>query len=58
MESSRPGVHFSRETDTPPGRGGKKGDVYQLVCIFVEIDIFSFDWSKTLEVMATNLSTS
>jgi len=33
VESSRPGVHFTGEKEIPPGRGGKKGDVYQMVRI-------------------------
>ncbi|CAG2212078.1 unnamed protein product [Mytilus edulis] len=31
VESSRPGVHFTGDRELIPVRGGKKGDVYQLI---------------------------
>lgn len=37
VESSRPGVHFTGEKEIPPGRGGKKGDVYQMGLILLSI---------------------
>ena len=38
IDSERPGVHFKEEnTRRTIGRGGKKGDIYRLVCMSTKI---------------------